>query len=140
MYSNENDTTSKTSNETFEINNYLFTCDHNSSLWFPCIQSTNELCTWKIEITLPKDYTCITSGDFIEKIANNDEETFHFYLSVPTCASNIGIVIGKFEMIHDENMNEITNYCVPKLLPMLKQTTSFIHEVKLKLNKNTNKI
>jgi hypothetical protein len=113
---------------------FLYTTNHNACLWFPCVQSSNEICTWKIEITVRKDYTAITSGDLIEKIFDKEDSnkiTFHYYLSIPTCASNIGLVVGTFESVNDENMNEISSYCVPKLVSLINHTTSFVHEVNL---------
>jgi transcription initiation factor TFIID subunit 2 len=120
--------------EQSEINlNYLQTCGNNAYTWFPCVYSATELCTWKIEITLlNSSQIAISSGDLIEKVCGDDMQhatTYHYYLSVPTSASNIGLVVGQFEMHVDENMNEIKSYCLPELLPLLKNTTAFIHEV-----------
>lgn len=34
-----------------------------------------------------------------------------------------------FEVFVDPNMHEVTHFCLPRMLPLLKQSTSFFHEV-----------
>ena len=111
---------------------FLYTTNHSTSNWFPCVQSSNELCTWKIEATVSKEHTAIITGDLVEKVVDKDDphkQTFHYYLSIPTSALNIGIVVGTFESVNDENMNEISSYCTPKLVSLINHTTGFLHEV-----------
>ena len=120
---------------------YLYTINHSTPVWFPCVQSSNELCTWKIEVSVRKEHTAIVSGDLIEKIADKDDpnkEVYHFFLSTPTNAMNIGLVVGTFDSINHEIMNEISSFCEPKLVSLLSHTTGFVHEVSdknLTLNK-----
>lgn len=81
----------------------MFTCRHEncSRLWFPCIDSFSEVCTWKLEFTVDESMTAISSGDLVEVVQAPDasrKKTFHYYVSVPTAAPNIGLVIGVFEI------------------------------------------
>ena len=120
---------------------------------FPCVYSTNELSTWKLEVTVDQEYNVVASGDLIEveelaRSAKNGDtmvnmetslvnktntsnilqdltndkmdgnrsvidvamranescsaRTFHFYLSKPTCAQNIGICVGRFKQIIEQ--------------------------------------
>lgn len=131
---------------------YLCTIDHNSHFWFPCISSYNELCTWKIEVTVENDLNVIASGNLIEvedlpsSFLNDENEMvvndtintkksfkkFHYYLSNPTSSNNIGIVIGKFESITDDTIvnSEVTYYYTDdRLEELVKNTTSFVHEL-----------
>ena len=74
----------------------------------------------------------ISSGDLIEKVADKDDkQIFHYFLSTPTSALNIGLVVGTFDSINDENMNEISTFCEPKLISLINHTTCFVHEVSI---------
>jgi hypothetical protein len=35
---------------------------------------------------------------------------YHYFMTIPTCAPNIGLVVGQFDEHNDENNNEITFY------------------------------
>lgn len=37
-------------------------------LWFPCVDSYSELCTWNIDITVDKDMVAVSCGDLIEQV------------------------------------------------------------------------
>lgn len=116
---------------------YLCTIDHNSHFWFPCINTFNEPCTWKIEITVEEDYSVIASGNLIEVETTtspfSDSSTifkkYHFYLQVPTCAPNIGLAIGIFDSMNNEAVSEISVYFDSRLKDLVKTTTSFLHEI-----------
>lgn len=73
------------------INQYLLT-----RLWFPCLDTYSEPCTWKIEVTVDNELTAVTCGDLIEVISTPDKKrkTFHYFLSIPTSAPNIGMAVG----------------------------------------------
>lgn len=34
-----------------------------------------------------------------------------------------------FEVLVDPHMHEVTHFCLPHLMPILKNTTAFLHEV-----------
>ncbi|XP_074635589.1 transcription initiation factor TFIID subunit 2-like isoform X2 [Acropora palmata] len=103
---------------------------NSSRLWFPCVDSYSELCTWSIDVTVDKDMVAVSCGDLIEMILTADEKrkTYHYTLSIPTSAPNIALAVGPFEIYVDPVMPEVTHFCLPGLLPVLKNTTSFLHE------------
>ncbi|KAK6179586.1 hypothetical protein SNE40_011910 [Patella caerulea] len=115
-----------------DIGAHMFTYGHENSsrLWFPCIDSYCEPCTWKIEITVDRDMTAVSCGDLIEAVYSPClmKKTFHYYMSTPVSAPNIAIAIGPFEIFVDPNMHEVTHFCLPHLSGILKHTTSYIHE------------
>ncbi|XP_074642286.1 transcription initiation factor TFIID subunit 2-like isoform X2 [Tubulanus polymorphus] len=104
--------------------------ENSSRLWFPCIDTYSEPCTWKLEYTVGKEMTAVSCGDLIEVIYTPDmkRKTFHYFLSTPTPAPNIGLAVGPFEILVDKNMHEVTHFCLPHLMPILKQSTAFLHE------------
>lgn len=130
----------KESKETEEVDSssfgerevHLFTSGlHNCSrMWFPCIDSYSEPCLWKLEFTVDASMTAISCGELCETVYSSDmkRKTFHYQLSVPTCAPDIGLAVGRFEVYVDPNMHEVTHFCLPQLLPLLKETCSFLHE------------
>lgn len=67
-----------------------------SRMWFPCIDTFSELCTWKIEITTEMDMTAVSCGDLIEvmQMPDRKSKTFHYFLSTPTAAPNIAMAVG----------------------------------------------
>ena len=62
----------------------------------PCIDSFNELCTWKIEISVDSTMTAVAPGDLIETRLSPDGKlnTFCYELGIPTSACNIGLAVG----------------------------------------------
>lgn len=133
-------------NTTDPLDTYLCTVDHNSFNWFPCVNSYSEGCTWKIEILVEEQLSVIASGNLIEvenmpQVACSSElspelttksanfKKYHYFLQVPTCAANIGLVIGKFESMIDENLTEVMYYYDGCLKSLVKQTCSFLHEL-----------
>lgn len=134
-----------------QIDAYLCTVDHNPCYWFPCVNSLNEPCTWKIEVLVEKNYTVIATGNLVEveqlaqiiqlaseytietiqppsKISTHLKK-YHYYMPVPTCASNVGLVIGQFELMHDDSRSQITYYFDPLLKFLVKETCSFLSEL-----------
>ncbi|XP_074031440.1 TATA-box binding protein associated factor 2 [Leptinotarsa decemlineata] len=111
---------------------HLFTYGHQNSsrLWFPCVDSYAETCTWKLEFTVDEELTAVSNGDLIESVYTPDmrRKTYHYSLNIPTCAPNISLAVGPFEVFVDPYMHEVTHFCLPNLLPLLKVTTRYIHE------------
>lgn len=106
--------------------------ENNSRLWFPCIDSFSEVCTWKLEFTVDESLTAISCGDLVEIIQGPEgqkKKTYHYFLSVPTAAPNIGLVIGPFDVYVDPKMHEVTHFCLPGLMSLLIWTSRFLHEV-----------
>ena len=87
---------------------HLFTCSHENSsrLWFPCVDSFSELCTWKLEFTVDESMTAISSGELHDVVYTPDlkRKTFHYSLNVPTSARCIGLAVGPFEIFPDPTM------------------------------------
>ena len=79
---------------------HLFTCGHEnaSRLWFPCVDTTSELCTWKLEFTVDESMIAVSNGDLVETVYTPDlkRKTYHYVLSVPTAAPNIALAVGPF--------------------------------------------
>ena len=44
-------------------------------------------------------------------------------------APNIGFAVGPFEIYVDPNMSEVTHFCLPHLLTVLKATCKWTHEI-----------
>ncbi|XP_013789329.2 transcription initiation factor TFIID subunit 2-like [Limulus polyphemus] len=111
---------------------HMFTYGYETSsrLWFPCIDSYSEPCTWNIECTVDACMVAVSSGDLLETVYTSDmkRKTFHYYLSTPTCAPNIALAVGPFEIVVDQHMHEVTHFCLPHLKGILTNTTSFLHE------------
>ena len=76
----------------------MFTYSHENSsrLWFPCIDSFSEPCTWKLEFTVDSAMIAVSSGELIETVCTPDlsKKTYHYILNVPTTASNIALAVG----------------------------------------------
>ncbi|XP_049545880.1 transcription initiation factor TFIID subunit 2 isoform X1 [Anopheles darlingi] len=111
---------------------HMFTYGHENSsrMWFPCIDSYSEPCTWKLEFTVDKNMTAVSCGELLETVMTPDlrRKTFHYSLSVPVCAPNIALAIGAFEILVDPHMHEVTHFCLPHLLPLMRNTVRYLHE------------
>lgn len=111
---------------------HMFTyCHENSTrLWFPCIDSYAEPCKWKLEFTVDEHLTAVSCGDLVEVVATPDlrRKTYHYTVSVPVSAPNIALAVGPFEIYVDPHMHEVTHFCLPQLLPLLKNSVRYMHE------------
>uniref|UniRef100_A0A2C9LKD2 Transcription initiation factor TFIID subunit 2 n=1 Tax=Biomphalaria glabrata TaxID=6526 RepID=A0A2C9LKD2_BIOGL len=109
---------------------FTYSLENQSRLWFPCMDTFSEPCTWKIEVTVDRDMTAISCGDLVGVEFTEDllEKTYHYFLSTPVAAPNIALAVGPFEILVDPKMHEVTHFCLPKLMPVLKHTTSYIHQ------------
>ncbi|GLH06390.1 Transcription initiation factor TFIID subunit 2 [Gryllus bimaculatus] len=111
---------------------HMFTYGHENSsrLWFPCVDSFAEVCTWKLEFTVDESMTAVSCGDLIEVVYTPDmrRKTFHYVLQTPTCAPNIALAVGPFEIFVDPYMHEVTHFCLPQLMPSLKVSARYMHE------------
>lgn len=76
----------------------MYTCcyENSSRLWFPCIDSFAEPCTWRLEFTVDENMTAVSCGDLIEVVYTPDmrRKTFYYGLNVPTSAPNIALAVG----------------------------------------------
>nr|CAD7424617.1 unnamed protein product [Timema monikensis] len=111
---------------------HMFTYGHENSsrLWFPCVDSYAEPCTWKLEFTVDESMTAVSCGDLIEVVYTPDmrRKTFHYMLTTPACAPNIALAVGPFEIFVDPYMHEVTHFCLPQLMPLLKVSARYMHE------------
>ncbi|XP_053673216.1 transcription initiation factor TFIID subunit 2 [Anopheles nili] len=111
---------------------HMFTYGHENSsrMWFPCVDSYSEPCTWKLEFTVDKTMTAVSCGELVEVVMTPDlqRKTYHYTVSVPVCAPNIALAVGPFEIFVDPHMHEVTHFCLPQLLPLLKNTVRYLHE------------
>lgn len=112
------------------VHMYTYGYENSSRLWFPCIDSYSEPCTWKMEFTVDSSMIAVSCGELTETVYTSDtrKKTYHYNVSTPTCAPNIGLAVGPFEVFVDPQMHEVTHFCLPGLLPLLKHSTSFLHE------------
>ena len=89
---------------------HMFTFGHENSarLWFPCIDTTSEPCTWKLEFTVDESMTAVSCGELLETVYTPDmkRKTFHYYVSSPTAAPNIALVVGPFQVYVDPTVFE----------------------------------
>ena len=115
-----------------ELGAHLFTCcDENASrLWFPCVDSFAEPCTWRLEFTVDESMTAVSCGELAEvvRVPGTKNKTYNYVLNTPVCAPNIALAVGPFEIYVDPHMNEVTHFCLPHLLPLLKNSVRYMHE------------
>nr|XP_002126792.1 transcription initiation factor TFIID subunit 2-like [Ciona intestinalis] len=110
---------------------FTFGLENCARLWFPCVDTYSEPCTWKLEFTVEDSMTAVSCGDLVETVYTPDRKrkTFHYVLSIPTAAPNICLAVGPFEILVDPNMHEVTHFCLPQLMPLLEHTTETCHKV-----------
>ncbi|KAI8520784.1 Transcription initiation factor TFIID subunit 2 [Branchiostoma belcheri] len=110
---------------------FSYGLENSSRLWFPCVDSYSELCTWKLEFTVDAAMTAVSCGDLVDTVftADSKKKTFHYVLSIPTSAPNIAVAIGPFEILVDPHMHEVTYFCLPHLMSLLKHTADSIHRI-----------
>uniref|UniRef100_A0A672LV18 Transcription initiation factor TFIID subunit 2 n=1 Tax=Sinocyclocheilus grahami TaxID=75366 RepID=A0A672LV18_SINGR len=110
---------------------FSFGNQNSTRFWFPCVDSYSELCTWKLEFTVDASMVAVSCGDLVETVYTHDmrKKTFHYMLPIPTAAPNISLAVGPFEILVDPYMHEVTHFCLPQLLPLLKHTMSYLHEI-----------
>lgn len=109
---------------------YTYSYENASRLWFPCIDSFAEPCTWKLEFTVDVSMIAVSCGDLVETIYTPDmrRKTYHYVLNTPASAPNIALAVGPFEVYVDPNMHEVAHFCLPQLLPSLKVSAKYVHE------------
>lgn len=115
---------------------HLFTYkNHNSSrLWFPCLDTHSQPCSWTLEFTVQSHLTVISCGDLIDTCTSSDKKTktFKYRLNVPTSAPNIGFVAGQFETwLQPASLGSncpIKNHFLTGLNQLVEASTSFLNE------------
>nr|CAG4640612.1 EOG090X00M6 [Eulimnadia texana] len=109
---------------------FTYGWENSARSWFPCIDSFSEVCTWKMEYTVDASMTAVSCGDLHEVVFTPDlrRKTFHYHLAIPTAAPNIGLAVGPFEILVDPYMQEVTHFCLPHLMPLMRATARYVHE------------
>ncbi|XP_054290180.1 transcription initiation factor TFIID subunit 2-like [Macrosteles quadrilineatus] len=109
---------------------FTYQYENSSRLWFPCVDSFAEPCTWRLEFTVDECMTAVSCGDLIEVVYTPDmrRKTFHYVLTTPACAPNIALAVGPFEIFVDPYMHEVTHFCLPGLIEPLKVSARYMHE------------
>uniref|UniRef100_A0A0N5A862 Transcription initiation factor TFIID subunit 2 n=1 Tax=Syphacia muris TaxID=451379 RepID=A0A0N5A862_9BILA len=99
--------------------------------WLPCMDAPDQLCLWRIEITVDASLIAIASGELLHSEYSLDmrEVTYHYQLLIPTSAVNIGFVVGHFTPYVHPEMSEITAFALPSLTSLVKHTTSTVDRV-----------
>lgn len=75
---------------------YTYSHENSSRLWFPCVDSFAEPCTWKLEFTVDDSMIAVSCGDLVDVVFTPDmrRKTFHYALNTPACAPNIALAVG----------------------------------------------
>lgn len=109
---------------------FTYTYENSNRLWFPCVDSFAEPCTWRLELTVDENMTAVSCGDLVEVVFTPDmrRKTFYYSLDIPTAAPNIALAIGPFEIFVDPFMHEVTHFCLPGLMENLKATVRYMHD------------
>ncbi|CAB3360242.1 Hypothetical predicted protein [Cloeon dipterum] len=111
---------------------HMFTSGYanSSRLWFPCVDTFSEPCPWRFEFTVDESMIAVASGELLEVVYTPDmrRKTFYYSITVPTAAPHIGLAVGPFEVFVDPTMHEVTHFCLPGLMPILKTSVKYMHE------------
>ena len=110
---------------------YTSTRGNSSRLWFPCVDSYSELCTWEINICCPSCCFAISSGDLIDHkyMIETKRKLFKYQLRTPTSAPNIGLAVGTFEVFPDPTNQQFSYFHLPEIFPLVGHTLSFLKRV-----------
>ncbi len=71
-------------------------------MWFPCVDTLVDKCTFSMEITVDKDMMAVCSGELVDQVWSDDysKKTFFFNLDVPSVAQSVALAVGPFEVRH----------------------------------------
>ncbi len=108
---------------------FTYYYENCNKLWFPHVDSPLMPCTWRIEVTVPKDLMAVCSGDLLDVIESGTQLTFLYYVDLPVCANKIGVVVGDLEMCTDPESSDFTHFCPPGFSPFLNSISESVHEM-----------
>ena len=110
---------------------YTTTIANNSRLWFPCVDSYSELCTWEINICCPSTCFAIAVGELVDHkfMIETKRKIFKYQINTPTCAPNIGLAVGTFEVYPDPVNQHSTYFYLPGVFPILEHSVSFLPRI-----------
>ena len=106
-------------------------------LWFPCVDTLYDRCTFQFEITVHSSLLVICSGDLQRQLLSDDrsKRTFYFSIDSPLLPQNIGMAVGPFEVLplkeetESKYANIITSFCLPNRMKELEHTTSHMSQM-----------
>lgn len=106
-------------------------CD-GTRTWLPCRDTLRDMCTFRIEITVPEWCIAICGGKLVEQIVSVDEEgsskrIFRYVLDTPTTASSIGFAVGPFQLHVPPAFPRLTHFCLPEKFSALQESTEKCH-------------
>lgn len=121
----------KAADDDFMPHMFTYGKSNCSRLWFPCVDSFSESCTWTIMVTVDDIFTAISSGDLSEVEHNVEmrKKKFIYTLQVPTSAPNVGLVVGHFVPVVHPHMHEVMHFAFPTLKSLLLDTCEFTHKI-----------
>ncbi|KAJ6218446.1 hypothetical protein RDWZM_009603 [Blomia tropicalis] len=127
----ENDEKFPLMEDDFQPHMFSYGRSNSSRLWFPCVDSFSESCTWSIIITVDDIFTAICSGELsdVEHNVEKKKKRYIYTLNVPTSAPNIGIVVGPFVAVVHPHMHEVVNFCFPSFKQLLLDTCAYTHRI-----------
>ena len=105
--------------------------------WMPCMDRFSQPCTWSFQYRTLSCYTVVSSGELIGTESEETDDmsddprsltTYYYELKKPTSAKSIAISAGIFEIYPDAVLPNVTYFCLPGKMPMLKHTTKFLHK------------
>ena len=110
---------------------YTSTQGNTARLWFPCVDTYSELCTWEINVCCPCGCFALSSGDLIDHkyMIETKRKLFKYQLGIPTSAPNIGLAVGTFEIYPDPTNHQVSYFYLPEIFPIVEQTLSFLKRV-----------
>ncbi|VDK17278.1 unnamed protein product [Anisakis simplex] len=99
--------------------------------WLPSLDAPDQLCLWRLEVTVACGFVVIASGELIDTVYTEDMQSkvYHYQLLLPTSAVNIGFAVGHFTPVVQPDMPEITSFALPSLSNLVKHTASTVDRV-----------
>lgn len=111
-------------------NNQAYTM-YFTSQWMICNDSPEDKALFQLDITVPKDKTCVASGELVNSIKKNDKITYSYQQNTETPSYTYGFAIGKFNKA-EEMYNEIAlkyyslNYTSEQIKEVFSETPKMI--------------
>ena len=119
------------------VNDQAYTI-YFTSKWMICNESPEDKAQFYLDITIPKNKTCVASGELINKVQLNKKTKYSYQLKTACPSYTYGFAIGKFNE-EIENYNNLLlkyyslNYTKAQLKEIFKETSSMISFLKKNL-------
>ncbi|XP_026386721.1 transcription initiation factor TFIID subunit 2-like isoform X2 [Papaver somniferum] len=98
--------------------------------WFPCMESSSQLCCYDLEFTVPENLVAVSNGTLVHQIISKDyppRKTYVYKLSVPVSAGWITLAVGPFEVFPDRHSGSISHMCLSSNVSEVRNTIGFFH-------------